>query len=61
MSIIVNREMFRSKKLQKGAVKNRGKYLYWVNLWGFGVIITGRKGNHEEENRCRKKGTSKIR
>lgn len=41
MSIIVNREMFRSKKLQKGAVKNRGKYLYWVNLWGFGVIITG--------------------
>ena len=40
MSIIVNKEMFRAKKLQKGAVKNRGKYLYWINLWGFGVIIT---------------------
>lgn len=40
MSIVINRKMFGAKKLAKGGFVKRGKYLYWVNLWGFGIIIT---------------------
>lgn len=40
MSIVINRKMFGAKKLAKGGFTKRGKYLYWVNLWGFGIIIT---------------------
>lgn len=38
MSIVFTK--FGKKQLDKGHISNRGKYMYWVNLWGFGIILT---------------------
>lgn len=40
MSIVINKNMFGKRKFDKGGFTKRGKYLYWVNLWGFGIIVT---------------------
>lgn len=31
---------FGKKRFDKGSISKRGKFMYWINLWGFGVIIT---------------------
>lgn len=38
MSIVFTR--FGKKQFKKGSITKRGKYMYWVNLWGFGVIVS---------------------
>lgn len=41
MNFVFKKNMFNVKKLGKGGLKNsQGKFLYWVNLWGFGIIVT---------------------
>ena len=40
MCIVMKRNMFEEKEFSKGVEKKRNKYLYWINLYGFGIIIT---------------------
>ena len=40
MNFVVKRNMFGEKKFAQGNVKRGKKFLYWINLWGFGIIIT---------------------
>lgn len=38
MSIVFTK--FGKKQFNKGRIAKRGKYMLWVNLWGFGVIVS---------------------
>lgn len=40
MNIVINKNMFNVKKLAKGGTKRKDKFIYWINLWGFGILVT---------------------
>lgn len=40
MNIVIKRNLFEVKKLAKGSVKRKDKFMYWINIYGFGIIIT---------------------
>lgn len=40
MNFVFKKNMFDVRKLGRGGMNKHGKFLYWVNLWGFGIIVT---------------------
>ena len=40
MNIVLGRKMFKKRKLAAGGYSRYGKYVFWINIWGFGIILT---------------------
>ena len=43
MFIKVDRKMFGKKQFDKGLLKNGKDFVYWVNFWGLGVLVSNNK------------------
>lgn len=40
MNIVINKNMFKARKLAKGIIKKNKKFIFWMNIYGFGILIT---------------------